>query len=208
MEPAPRDATHVRRHGRPRRWPTSEPLRLDRRLALLCALFGIGWLAQVAFLAQQMPLLVPKVGAAAATLAVAATTASSLLGRLVLASFMDRIDHRRATAASFGLQALGMLMMVASDAPAWVIAGCCLVGASVGNVITLPAMFAQREFAPQHYGAVITRIWSIGQVMYAFGPIGAGLLLGATGSSAAPLLACMVCQGGGGVECGVRPRAG
>ena len=32
-----------------------------------------------------------------------------------------------------------------------------------------------------HYGAVITRIWSIGQVMYAFGPIGAGLLLGATG---------------------------
>jgi len=172
----------------------SGPLRLDRRLVLLCALFGIGWLAQVAFLAQQLPLLVPKVGAAAATLAVAATTASSLLGRLALASFMDRIDHRHATAASFGLQALGMLMMVVSDAPAWVIAGCCLVGASVGNVITLPAMFAQREFAPQHYGAVITRIWSIGQVMYAFGPMGAGLLLGATGSATVPLLACMGCQ--------------
>ncbi len=170
------------------------PLRLDRRLALLCALFGIGWLAQVAFLAQQLPLLVPKIGAAAATLAVAATTASSLLGRLVLASFMDRIDHRRATAASFGLQALGMALMLASDAPAWVIAGCCLVGASVGNVITLPAMFAQREFAPQHYGAVITRIWSIGQVMYAFGPLGAGLLLDASGSSNGPLLACMICQ--------------
>jgi MFS family permease len=169
-------------------------LRLDRRLALLCALFGIGWLAQVAFLAQQLPLLVPKIGAAAATLAVAATTASSLLGRLVLASFMDRIDHRRATAASFGLQALGMALMLASDAPAWVIAGCCLVGASVGNVITLPAMFAQREFAPQHYGAVITRIWSIGQVMYAFGPLGAGLLLDASGSSNGPLLACMICQ--------------
>jgi hypothetical protein len=92
------------------------------------------------------------------------------------------------------LQALGMALMVASDAPVWVIAGSCLVGASVGNVITLPAMFAQREFAPQHYGAVITRIWSIGQVMYAFGPLGAGLLLGATGSSTVPLLACMACQ--------------
>jgi hypothetical protein len=55
-------------------------------------------------------------------------------------------------------------------------------------------MFAQREFAPQHYGAVITRIWSIGQVMYAFGPIGVGLLLGASGGSTVPLLACMVCQ--------------
>jgi hypothetical protein len=64
----------------------------------------------------------------------------------------------------------------------------------VGNVITLPAMFAQREFAPQHYGAVITRIWSIGQVMYAFGPLGAGLLLAASGSSAGPLLACLICQ--------------
>jgi MFS family permease len=169
-------------------------LRLDRHLAMLCALFGLGWLAQVAFLAQQLPLLVPKIGATQATVAVAATTASSLLGRLALASSMDRIDHRRATAASFGLQALGMALMLASDTPAWVILGCCLVGASVGNVITLPAMFAQREFAPQHYGAVITRIWSIGQVMYAFGPLGAGLLLAASGSSAGPLLACLICQ--------------
>ena len=170
------------------------PLRLDRHLLLLCALFGIGWLAQVAFLAQQLPLLVPKIGATPATLAVAATTASSLLGRLALASFMDRIDHRRATAASFGLQALGMGLMLSSHQPLVVIAGCCLVGASVGNVITLPAMFAQREFAPQHYARVITRIWSVGQVMYAFGPLGAGLLLAATGSSAGPLLACMACQ--------------
>jgi MFS family permease len=186
--------------------PAAAALRLDRRLVLLCALFGIGWLAQVAFLAQQLPLLVPKVGAAVATLAVAATTASSLLGRLALASFMDRIDHRQATAASFGLQALGSALVAASDSPVLVIAGCCLVGASVGNVITLPAMFAQREFAPAHYGAVITRIWSIGQVMYAFGPIGAGLLLGVTGASAAPLLACMACQLLAALLCAVRPR--
>jgi hypothetical protein len=186
--------------------PPATALRLDRRLLLLCALFGIGWLAQVAFLAQQLPLLVPKIGAAAATLAVAATTASSLLGRLALASFMDRIDHRHATAASFGLQALGSALVAASDAPALVIAGCCLVGASVGNVITLPAMFAQREFAPRHYGAVITRIWSIGQVMYAFGPIGAGLLLAASGAPTLPLLACMACQAVALGLCFVKPR--
>ncbi len=183
------------------------PLRMDRHLLLLCALFGIGWLAQVAFLAQQLPLLVPKIGATQATVAVAATTASSLLGRLVLATFMDRIDHRRATAASFGLQALGMALMLATNEPLWVIAGACLVGASVGNVITLPAMFAQREFAPQHYAPVITRIWSTGQVMYAFGPIGAGLLISATGSSAGTLWACIVCQVAAALMCGVRPRA-
>jgi MFS family permease len=188
--------------------PATAALRLDRRLLLLCALFGIGWLAQVAFLAQQLPLLVPKVGAAVATLAVAATTASSLLGRLALASFMDRVDHRQATAVSFGLQALGSALVAASDMPALVIAGCCLIGASVGNVITLPAMFAQREFAPAHYGAVITRIWSIGQVMYAFGPIGAGLLLGATGASTVPLLACVACQLFAAALCFVPAQAG
>jgi len=170
------------------------PLRMDAHLLRLCALFGIGWLAQVAFLAQQLPLLVPRIGAAQATVAVAATTASSLLGRLAMASFVDRIDHRRATAFSFGLQATGMALMLASDSPWLVITGCCMVGASVGNVITLPALFAQREFAPQHYGGVVTRVWSVGQVMYAFGPLGAGLLLSATGSSTWPLLLCMGCQ--------------
>lgn len=73
-------------------------LPVDGHLVRLCALFGVGWLAQVAFLAQQLPLLVPKVGAATATFADAATTAASQLGRLALASLIDRVDHRRATA--------------------------------------------------------------------------------------------------------------
>jgi MFS family permease len=173
---------------------TGSALRLDAHLLRLCALFGIGWLAQVAFLAQQLPLLVPKVGAATATLAVACTTAASLLGRLGLAGVIDRLDHRRATAASFGVQALGMGLLLAGDAPALVIAGCCLFGVSVGNVITLPALYAQREFAPAHYAAVVTRVWSVGQVLYAFGPLAAGLLLARTGSPAATFAACALCQ--------------
>jgi hypothetical protein len=174
--------------------PPAGPLRMDARLAMMAALFGIGWLAQVAFLAQQLPLLVPKVGAAAATAAVAATTAASMLGRLLLAGVVDRLDHRRVTAASFALQAVGMGLMLAGDGPLPVIVGSALFGASVGNLITLPALFAQREFAPQHYAAVITRVWSVGQVLYAFGPLAAGLLLTASGSATLPLLVCLACQ--------------
>ena len=170
------------------------PLRMDARLALMAALFGIGWLAQVAFLAQQLPLLVPKVGAAAATATVAATTAASLLGRLVLASIVDRLDHRRVTAASFALQAVGMGLMLVGDGPLPVIVGSALFGASVGNLITMPALFAQREFAPEHYAAVVTRVWSVGQVLYAFGPMAAGLLQVRTGSPAPTLAACLVGQ--------------
>jgi MFS family permease len=168
--------------------PAREPL------ARTTALFAIGWLAQVAFLAQQVPLLAPKVGVAAATAAVAATTAASLVGRLLLSTVVDRVDHRAATATSFLLQAAGMAVLLVSDAPAAVLAGCVAFGLSVGNVVTLPAIFAQREFAPARYGAVVARVWTVGQTLFALGPVGAGALLAATGSPTATIAACAAMQ--------------
>jgi MFS family permease len=175
-------------------------------LARVTALFAIGWLAQVAFLSQQMPLLVPKVGVAAATAAVAATTAASLVGRLLLSTVIDRIDHRLATAASYAVQAVGMVLLLVSDAPGLVLVGCCLFGLSVGNVITLPAIFAQREFAPVRYGAVVNRVWTVGQTLFALGPIGAGALLAATGTPAWTIAACLVMQLAAAALCAGRRR--
>jgi MFS family permease len=180
---------------------SAAPLRAEAHLVRICALFAIGWLAQVAFLAQQLPILVPRIGEAWATAAVAATTASSLAGRLALAAVIDRIDHRWATAGSFLLQAAGMAMVLLADAPAVALAGCCLFGASVGNVITLPAIYAQREFPPSQYGGVVNRVWSIGQVLFAFGPLGAGALQAWTGTAAWTLLACLALQVGAAALC-------
>lgn len=87
-----------------------------------------------------------------------------------------------------------MALVAASDAPTLVVAGCVLFDFSVGNVMTLPALCAQHEFAAAHYAAVVTRVWSVGQVLYTVGPPGAGLLLAPTGSPAATLVACAVCQ--------------
>jgi len=171
------------------------------RLARIVALFSIGWLAQVAFLSQQVPLLVSKVGLAQATAAVGLTTAASLAGRLALSIVMDRIDHRLATAGSYAVQALGMALLLATDAPAAVLAGCVLFGLSVGNLITLPAIFAQREFPAARYGEVVARIWSIGQLTFAFGPMAAGALLAAAGGPAPTIAACLACQLAGAALC-------
>jgi MFS family permease len=177
-------------------------------LGRVTALFAIGWLAQVAFLSQQMPLLVPKVGVAAATAAVAATTAASLVGRLLLSTVIDRVDHRAATATSYAVQAVGMALLLVSDAPGVVLVGCCLFGLSVGNVITLPAVFAQRDFAPGRYGAVVNRVWTVGQTLFALGPIGAGALIAATGSPAWTIAACGAAQIAAATLClGRRARA-
>lgn len=168
--------------------PRGEPL------ATVTALFALAWIAQVAFLSQQVPLLVPAIGAAQAALAVGVTTAASLAGRLLLAPLIDRIDHRRATASSCAIQAAGMALLIASDAPAAVLAGCLLFGLSVGNLITLPAIFAQREFAAARYGAVVDRVWSVGQFAFAFAPAGAGALLVAGGGPHAVFGACAALQ--------------
>jgi MFS family permease len=185
--------------------PPPVPLRTDAHLVRVCALFAIGWLAQVAFIAQQLPILAPRIGDAYATAAVAATTAASLAGRLLLAMVIDRMDHRWATAGSFLLQALGMATVLASDTPWVVIAGCCMFGASVGNVITLPALYAHREFPAAQYGAVVNRVWAIGQVLFAFGPLAAGALQAATGTARYTLLACLACQVAAALLC--RPAA-
>ena len=174
--------------------PAGEAASPDGPLARITALFAIGWLAQVAFLAQQVPLLVPKVGVAGATAAVAATTAASLVGRLLLSLVIDRIDHRAATAGSFLLQAAGMALLLATDAPAAVLVGCVLFGLSVGNVVMLPAIYAQRDFAPTRYGAVVGRVWAVGQTLFALGPLGAGALLAAAGSPVPTIAACLAMQ--------------
>ena len=54
-------------------------------LGLLCARLAIVWLAQAVLLGRQLPLLVSKISTAQAAVAVAATTASSLLRRLLMA---------------------------------------------------------------------------------------------------------------------------
>lgn len=163
-------------------------------LARTTAIFALGWLAQVAFIAQQLPMLTPRVGAADAATAVAITTLSAMLGRLVLGVGLDRLNHRLLTVACLASQVLGMLLMALTDSAAGIFVGCALFGASVGNLITLPAVFVQREFDARDYGRTVSRIWSTGQFFYAFGPVGAGLLFEASGSSHAVLFGCAALQ--------------
>ena len=43
------------------------------------------------------------------------------------------------------------------------------------NVITLPSLIVQREFAPARFGPVVGASTAVGQVAYAFAPVLAGL---------------------------------
>ena len=67
-------------------------------------------------------------------------------------------------------------------------------GLSVGNVITLPALIVQREFAPQSFGLVIGLSSMVGQATLAFGPTLLGIARDLTGSYDAAIGLCIGLQ--------------
>ncbi|HTI82950.1 MAG TPA: hypothetical protein VL614_21050, partial [Acetobacteraceae bacterium] len=92
--------------------------------------------------------------------------------------------------------------------PAALYAGSIVFGLSVGNVITLPALIVQREFAAQSFGLVIGLISMVGYTLLAFGPTLLGVAHDATGGYGAALALCIVLQLAGAVIILIRPRRG
>ncbi len=157
--------------------------------------FALALAAQVGFIVHQVAFLLPRLGSDGAGIAIAATAIAAAAGRLAFAPMIDRMNQRVASAACFASQALGLgLMLALPDRHVALYVGSVVFGLSVGNVITLPALIAQREFAPQSFGLVVGLTSMVGQATLAFGPTMLGLVRDATGSYSAALGLCMALQ--------------
>ena len=118
-----------------------------------------------------------------------------MLGRIGLSFIVDRLDQRRVSALSFASQALGLGAILGFPArPELLYAGCCLFGLSVGNVITLPSLIIQREFAARSFGLVVGLSAGIGQVTFAFGPALLGFIRNLADDYALALILCMALE--------------
>lgn len=187
------------RHGAPASGALLAPQRKSEVLASsrfwwIAMPFGLGLLAQVGFIVHQVAYLLPRLGADGTGLAIALTTVAAITGRLAVAAFVDRLDRRWVTAASFALQAaaLGTMLLVPSTEVLY--AGSFVFGLSVGNAITLPALMVLDEFAAASFGAVVGLVTASNQFLYAFGPILLGALHDVSGGYAVPMLACMALE--------------
>jgi hypothetical protein len=169
--------------------------------------FALALAAQVGFIVHQLAFLIPHLGTAGAANAVAATAFAAAAGRLAMAPVIDRLNQRIASAVSFASQACGLgLMLALPDQQAVLYAGSILFGLSVGNVITMPALIVQREFAAQSFGLVIGLTSMVGYTLLAFGPTLLGVAHDATGGYGAALALCIALQLTGAVIVGFRPR--
>ncbi|MGO8920158.1 MAG: MFS transporter [Stellaceae bacterium] len=161
----------------------------QRRFLTLSSAFALGLFSQVGLIAHLVSLLVPTLGAQGAASAVSLTAIFAVAGRLLLGSFIDRIDARLGAAGNFILQVAGLLLLLllgASAAPA--LLGCVLFGLGLGNLVSLPPLIAEREFAAVDLGRAVALIIAVNQAVFSFAPAIFGALRDLTGSYAAPLM--------------------
>ena len=153
--------------------------------------FALVLFAQVGFIVHLISFLDPVIGRERAAVAVALLTAMAVLGRVLFSTVIDRLNQRLASAISFVSQAVALAVIINLHSDIALFAACALFGFSVGNLITLPALIVQREFAPGSFGVLISLITAITQITYAFGPGVIGLLRDASGSYALPFYGCI-----------------
>ncbi|HET6196138.1 MAG TPA: MFS transporter [Acetobacteraceae bacterium] len=157
--------------------------------------FALALAAQVGFIVHQVSFLLPRLGSGGAGVAIAATAIAAAVGRLAFAPLIDGWNQRAASAASFASQAVGLgLILALPDRPEALTIGSVVFGLSVGNVITLPALIVQREFAPQSFGVVVGLSSMVGQATLACGPTLLGIARDLTGSYDAAIGLCIGLQ--------------
>lgn len=153
--------------------------------------FALVLFAQVGFIVHLITFLDPLIGRERAAVAVALLTAMAVAGRVLFSTVIDRLNQRLASAISFTSQAVALAVIVNLHSDVALFAACALFGFSVGNLITLPALIVQREFAPGSFGVLISLITAMTQITYAFGPGVIGLLRDASGGYALPFYGCI-----------------
>jgi len=151
----------------------------NRRFITLVAATALGLFAQAGLLAHLFSLIVPALGEAWAGIAMAAATLAAVAGRTVLAWAMPaRADRRLIAAASYVIQIGGCLALILSHgADPWLIwTGVVLFGLGIGNLVYLPPLIAQIEFARTDVARVVALTVAVGQGLYAFAPALFGLV--------------------------------
>jgi len=151
----------------------------DRRFVTLAAATALGLFAQAGLLAHLFSLIVPALGEVGAGIAMAAATLAAVAGRTVLAWVMPHdADRRLIAAASYAVQVAGCgALLLSHGTDPWLIwSGIALFGLGIGNLVYLPPLIAQTEFARVDVPRVVALTAALGQALYAFAPALFGLV--------------------------------
>lgn len=152
----------------------SEPLAARGRPAWLLgsatAGFALGLLVQIGFITHHVALARPALGLAGAGLLVSATGLAALLGRIVLARIVDRVDVRRLATRIMVVQTFVMALLAIGPATPVLVAASLVYGWCIGHVTTLGPIVVRREFGAAAFGATYGSAATLIQFVAATGP--------------------------------------
>ncbi len=140
--------------------------------------FALGLLVQVGFLTHHFALAVPMIGAERAGILVGATGAAGLLGRLVLARVIDRVDPRRYSMGVFAMQTVVLAAFAIEPSVPVLIPVSLVYGFCLGQITTLSPIVIRREFGADAFGTIYGVAGTAIQFCSALGPLFYGVLVG------------------------------
>jgi MFS family permease len=158
-----------------RHWTTAEALR-TRTFWVLVAAFGGILFCQVGTAMHQLSLLRRHLDTGTAAFAVSTTAFGSVVARLVVGGFADRVSKRKLCVALMCLQAMALLGFSVSErlVPLY---GCSLLfGVTIGNVYMLQSLLVGELFGMRSFGTVLGALQLITQTASGLGPFALGLL--------------------------------
>lgn len=165
---------------RPRpRLSRAELIRQPRFITLSTA-FALGLFAQIGLLAHLIVRLAPEVGVEHAGFLVSLATVCAVVGRTIVGQWVGDHDRRVVAAANFCVQIIGVLLLIFGTGWLVLALGCILFGLGIGNLVSLPPLIAQKEFAREDVVTVVALVVAINQAVFAFAPAIVGAIRDAT----------------------------
>lgn len=183
------DSPHLaaRRAAQERVWTPREALR-TRSFWLLVLAFGGILFCQVGAAMHQLSLVRVHLDAGIASLALSTTAFGSMVARLVVGSFADRVDMRRLGVALMCLQALALVGFAAAGSALPLFAASLVFGFTIGNVFMLQSLLVGELFGMRSFATVLGLLQLVTQTTSGLGPWALGLLHAAFGGYPGGLL--------------------
>jgi predicted MFS family arabinose efflux permease len=148
----------------------------DRRFVTISAAFALGFFAQIGLFAHLLTRLAPEFGTNGAALAISLTAVCAVAGRTLLGWLIGARDRRTAASVNFLVQACGTFLLIFGSGIPLLLCGCMLFGLGVGNLVSLPPLIIQKEFAAGDVGKAVALTVAINQAVFAFAPAVLGVL--------------------------------
>lgn len=169
-------------------WTRAEAIRSLPFWAILVSFFLV-LAAQTGFLLHQLSFLEDRFGSRnVASLTLTVTAFGSIVARLVVGQFADRLAKRNLSVALFVIQAVSVLIVVFVDniVVTWVLV--LIIGFTIGNIYMMQSLLVSEIFGFASFATVMGLVSVATQSGSGLGPFGVGWLEERTGSYTLPFI--------------------